>query len=226
MLSDVVELTQLIKTALQDKDVKLDTIVELYDNYRLLCEILDFGYSFVNGYFCMDIAKPLFQETESFLSPEVKWLYFTNRDLKIFNNSITKYIQQINKIGFSRNSYIRDILFYNLSGSSAFKLYVTQYDKIKFRECGLKLEYEHISFKVTTKGNRKYYCNQKCNLIERTKLFYIKTKDQKENIIKLLKKNFQELEKFKIYLEYYFLKHNIPKSLFKNIKKRGMSAYY
>lgn len=78
ILDDVVELSEVIKSAIEKEG--LDTIVELYDCYRLLRDVNEYGLNFIDGHFKNDINDSYYQETESFPSPTSKWKYFSQRN--------------------------------------------------------------------------------------------------------------------------------------------------
>ena len=79
MLTDVIELIEIIKAGLEDENQKLNTIIELYDSYRLLHTAILSANTFTTGIFSLDIEEPIFQETESFATPEKKWHIFLKK---------------------------------------------------------------------------------------------------------------------------------------------------
>jgi hypothetical protein len=214
MLSDVVKLTNIIKNGLENE--KLKTIIELYDFYRLLNKALNSADEFANGHFNIKISDPIFQETESFLSPESKWAYFSKEELEKFNNDILKFIRESCMINFE-TSDVQKILHDNLWRYSYFIPSNKEYDKkFKFSSNCKAIEYQHLVLKKIIKDQD--VCSSNGGL-HKTKIFYIETYQQKEKLINSLKINLAHLEDFKLFLENYFLKIGIPKGLFEILEK-------
>jgi len=214
MLKDVLNLTTIIKNGLEQE--KLESIVELYDYYRLLIKALDSAYEFVNGHFNIKINEPIFQETESFLSPESKWIYFSKEELKKFNDDMLKFIRESWMINFEQGK-TKEILHYNLWKYSTFTPYNKEKDnKFKFSSNCKEIKYQYLVLRKFTKDQVLCSNSEKFHT---SKIFYIETIEQKEELIANLKINLAHLEEFKLYLEDYFLKHNIPNGLFVKLEK-------
>ena len=210
ILEDVVNLTTLIKDALETEP--LESMIGLYDYYRMLDKVLRSFHCFINGHFSMDINEEIFQDTESFVSPESKWLYFTQRELKIFNDNILKFMRHSLYIGFSYESNIKKLLSSNLDSLHP-KFIVKQYDnKFYFSNTWKEIVYEYLVINNDLDFEIQHCHSKEVSTILKT--YSIETLEERENFIDNLKINIQKLEEFKLYLESYFLKHKIPKSLF------------
>ena len=145
MLEDVIKLINMIRNGLETE--QLDTIIELYDYYRLVDKAIKSTKMFIDGYFLMDINQSIFQETKSFLTPEAKWSYFTQVELKKFNDDILKLTRQCWMIGFSFNSNTKNLLLYHLGKYSSFIPFREHDNKFKFSaDCSDRLSYLCLYF--------------------------------------------------------------------------------
>lgn len=208
ILDDVIELTDIISKGLAS--TKLNEIIELYDCYRFLCIAIASGKSFQNGYFNMDIKNEIFQETESFLSPEIKWQYFTQQQLNKFNKDILKFIRSCVWTDFERDSYYDKILKYNLIKYSSYIPYENHDRKMKLSACCKEFEYEYMTFDLKEKTCSSMNNSNLCEVTT----YDVSTNEEKNNLIIALSDNLKKLDEFKLFLEKYFLENGITKSLF------------
>ena len=146
--------------------------------------------------------------------------YFSKEKLKIFNDDLLKYMRSCWRIGFDKNLYTKNILLTSLAKFNVYKRFNKYDNKIKLNDNFKAIEYEKIKF-VTPKQLRDFRMKE-CHggPIYEYITIDIDTKVKKQQFIDSLDKDIKKLTEFKLYLESYFLKNDIPKTLF--IKERKL----
>lgn len=207
ILDDVVELTEVIKDAIEKEG--LDTIVELYDCYRFLRDANEEGLFFIEEHFSFDINEAIYQETESFPNPTSKWKFFSNKTLKEFNDYLLKFIRSTYSIGFKESGYYRKIFNHNMSRYSMF-IPFPEYDnkliigkRAEFKEKQMKFKYDFESHSDNEE------------LIYKTKHYEVKPMEKRLEFIRHFKTNIEKLIAFKLFLETYMSNKGIPNTMFK-----------
>jgi hypothetical protein len=192
LLDDIIELNQLVKSGLETKKPK--EIIDLYSCYKYLNTTIDLGYNFINGYFDMNINSSVLKETKSFLSPELKWISFTQEELKAFNDALLKYIDYVYYV-FSHNKFQYFLYFHSME------------TKMEINQTCRELEYKYIKFAYIFKNSR--YDNS----IYTTKTIPIDSVRLRNKITNNMINNLEKLKEFKEYLDNYFLENVTVKDL-------------
>ena len=114
MLSDIVSLTNMVADNLNTENPKL-----VFKIYESLKDVIDKVDKTANHYLALDFSEEFLQNS-SFGTPEMKWRYFLNENLKSLNKSVKNYLLLLphfckeNKgiIGFAKplsyDSFVRD----------------------------------------------------------------------------------------------------------------------
>lgn len=211
IFDDILILNDDLKRALET--TRLTSPIDFYDSYRLLCETILKCEEFQNGHFKNSINLAIYQETESFPSPKSKWKYFTQKELKIFNDILLKYIRSTYYITFETPQKFR----IKLGRFSGF-IPNNEYDnKIKLSKNGNNLVYETFIAKDSSSVDclsDHFKCPEK-KLIT----FYILDYKLRLKFIKKLEKLYSSLREFKKYVDIYLLENLSVNDLLCNDKK-------
>jgi hypothetical protein len=193
IFQDVVELIDIVTKGLS-KEYQFDSLVNLYQSYDYLVKTYDSGVSFTKGAFFHDENLDIYQNTTSFTTPKEKWVYFAKKDLKIFNNSLLKFIRSCSWIDFPETSEEKRFFINNLYRYSAFIPHTKYDNKLQFKnDCSI-VEYEYMIFN---------HIENLCKTIE------YDAKNLKENISLVLHK----IKEFKEFLDNYFEKNLTPQKM-------------
>jgi len=204
ILADIIGLLKILKKALKEENTKNNKWF-LYKCYESLDIAIREGYGFTRGNFTANINSSEYQETQAFLTPEMKWVYFAREDLKEFDDALSKFMRNISYVYFKKNYSYKKIINAYRNG------WFGGYERISIDNSCRNLEYRYIPFDKSfpkmppSIKYRQEFCN--------TITINIDSNKARNKLIKKFNNKLDKLNEFKIYLGKYIVKNITIKDL-------------
>jgi hypothetical protein len=137
MLSDIVSLTNIVADNLNNENPKL-----VFKVYESLKEVIEKTDETANHYLVLDFSEEFLQNS-SFGTPEMKWRYFLNEDLKSLNKSVKNYLLLLPHLCKNNKSII------GFAKPLSYASFVRDEYNVGFVEpCGMNLIIEQLNLKA------------------------------------------------------------------------------
>jgi hypothetical protein len=102
MLSDVLEISKKVYSLTINSKFSPSSPIELYDSYRKLSDMILNTKTVANHYLALDFNE-CFLQNSSFGEPKDKWKFFLNKDLKLLNDSVKKYLLKLHHLSIVKS---------------------------------------------------------------------------------------------------------------------------